>query len=161
MEEEPVTTAEAAEAADVDIPAEEETLSEAEERLVQEQEADPAVAPQNIHVPTCNLDARIPIAPQVLDADTPQISVGAADDGVEIVNLEDSEQTPVAPEPPRITPTDKRPRRRKMPAHRKKKGRLIIRLRETSSTETAEAAEDEGRPTQTADNFASQPVHRA
>jgi hypothetical protein len=80
---------------------------------------------------------------------------------VEIVNLEDSEQTPVAPEPPRITPTDKRPRRRKMPAHRKKKGRLIIRLRETSSTETAEAAEDEGRPTQTADNFASQPVHRA
>jgi hypothetical protein len=48
-----------------------------------------------------------------------------------------------------------------MPTHRKNKGRLIIRLRETSSAQTAEAAEDEGRPTQTADNFASQPVHRA
>jgi hypothetical protein len=48
-----------------------------------------------------------------------------------------------------------------MPAHRKKKGRLIIRLTETSSTQTTEAAEDEGRPTQTADNFASQPVHSA
>jgi hypothetical protein len=48
-----------------------------------------------------------------------------------------------------------------MPAHRKKKGRLIIRLRETSFAQTAEAAEEEGRPTQTADNFASQPVHSA
>jgi hypothetical protein len=48
-----------------------------------------------------------------------------------------------------------------MPAHRKKKGRLIIRLRETSSAQTAEAADDEGRPTQTADNFANQPVQKA
>jgi hypothetical protein len=47
-----------------------------------------------------------------------------------------------------------------MPAHKKKKGRLVIRLTETSSAQTAEAAEDEGRPMQTADNFASQPVHR-
>jgi hypothetical protein len=67
------------------------------------------------------LDERIPIAPQVWDADTSQIGVGAADDGVEIVNLKDSELTPVAPEPPRISPAEKRPRRWKRPANRKKK----------------------------------------
>jgi hypothetical protein len=96
--EEPTT---AAAAVDADIPVEEETLSEAEERPVtaeeetlpeaeerpaQEQEAEPAAAPSNIQVPTWNLDERIPIAPQVWDADTPQIGVGVADDGVEIVN---------------------------------------------------------------------------
>jgi hypothetical protein len=99
---EPTTTVATAEA---DVPAEEETLPEAEERPVtveeetlpeteerpaQEPEPEPA-APSNIQVPTWNLDERIPIAPQVLDADTPQIGVGAADDDVEIVNLEDSE----------------------------------------------------------------------
>jgi hypothetical protein len=185
MEEEPTT---AAAAADVNIPAEEETLPEAEEQQVtaeertlpdaeerlvmaeeetlpkveerpaQEQEADPTAALQNIQVPTWNLDERIPIAPQEWDADTPQISVGAANDGVEIIDLEDSDPRP---EPPRVSPTKPRSRRRKMPAHGKKKGRLIIRLRETSSAQTAEAAEDKGRPTQTADNFAYQHVHRA
>jgi hypothetical protein len=78
--------------------------------------------------------------------DTPQIDVGAADDDVEIVNLEDSGLTPVVPEPPRISPKEKRTRRRKRPAKRKEKGRLIIRLTETSSAQTADAAEDEGRP---------------
>jgi hypothetical protein len=160
----------------VDIPAEEETVPEAEgqpataeegplldaeERPAQEREADPAATPQNIQVPTWNLEERIPIALQEWDADTPQIGVGPADDGVEIINLEESEQTPVAPEPPCRSPAEKRARRRKMPAHRQQKGRLIIRLRETSSAHTAEAAEDEGRPTQTADNFASQPVQEA
>jgi hypothetical protein len=80
---------------------------------------------------------------------------------VEIVNLEDSELTPVVLEPPRISPKEKRTKRRKRPASRKEKGRLIIRLNETSSTQTAVAAEDEGRPNQTADNFGSQRVHNA
>jgi hypothetical protein len=88
----------------------EETLPEAEERPAEEQEADPAAALNNVQVPTWNLDTRIPIAPQVWDADTPQIGVGAADDGVEIANLEDLEPMPVAPEPPRISPTEKRPK---------------------------------------------------
>jgi hypothetical protein len=66
----------------------------------------PAAAPNNVQVPTWNLDTRIPIAPQVWDVDTPQIGVGAADDGVEIVNLEDSEPMPAAAEPPRISPKE-------------------------------------------------------
>jgi hypothetical protein len=73
------------------VTAEEETLPDAEERPAQEEEADPAAAPQNVQVPTWNLEERIPIAPQEWDADTPQIGVGAADDGVEIINLEESE----------------------------------------------------------------------
>jgi hypothetical protein len=80
---------------------------------------------------------------------------------VEIITLEDSGLTPVAPEPPRISPKEKRTKRRKRPANRKEKGRLIIQLTETSSAQTAEAAEDKGRPHQTADNFGSQPVHNA
>jgi hypothetical protein len=144
------------------VTAEEETLPEAEERPAQAQAADPVAAPGNIQVPTWNLDERIPIAPQVWDADTPQIGVGAVDDGVEIVNLEESEPAPVAPEPPRISVAENRPRRWKMTANRKKrKGRLIIRLTETISAQTAETAEDERRPNQTADNCASQPVHSA
>jgi hypothetical protein len=102
MVEEPTTTAAAAVA---DVPAKEETLPEAEERPAQEPKAEPAAAPSSIQVLTWNLDERILIAPQVWDADTPQIGVGAADDDVEVVNLEDS---PVAPEPPRISPKEKR-----------------------------------------------------
>jgi hypothetical protein len=41
------------------------------------------------------------------------------------------------------------------------KGRFIIRLRETSSAHTADATEDEGRPTQTVNNFANPPVQEA
>jgi pyruvate/2-oxoglutarate dehydrogenase complex dihydrolipoamide acyltransferase (E2) component len=118
MEEEPTTAA----AAEEDIPAEEETLPEAEgrpamaeeetlpateERPAQEQNADPAAAPQSFQVPTWNLDERIPIAPQEWDADTPQIGVRAAEDGVEIIELEDSDPRP---EPPCISPTKPRSR---------------------------------------------------
>jgi hypothetical protein len=141
--------------------AEEEDGSDEEERLAQEREADPAAAPQNLQIPPWNLDERIPFAPQEWDADTPQIGVGAADDGVEIIDLEESEQPPVVAEPPRRSPAETRARRRKRPAHRKAKGRFIIRLRETSSAHTADATEDEGRPAQTVDNFASQPVQEA
>jgi hypothetical protein len=177
-------------AAAVDISAEEETLPEAEaqpamveetlpdakerpmmaegedrpdeeERPAKEREADPAAASQNLQIPSWNLEERISFVPQEWDADTPQLGVGAADDGVEIIDLEELEQLPLVADPPRRSPAETRARRRKKPTHRKKKGRFILRLRETSSVHTAEATEDEGRPTQTADNFASQPVQEA
>jgi hypothetical protein len=53
----------------------------------------------DIQIPTWNLGERIPIAPQVWDADTPQVGVGAAEDEVDIINLDDSETTPAAAEP--------------------------------------------------------------
>jgi hypothetical protein len=109
-------------AAAADILAEEETLPEAEEqpataaegslpevekRPAQEREADPAAAPQ---IPAWNLEERIPFAPQEWDADTPQIGVGAADDGVEIIDLEESEQPPVVAETTHRSPVDTRAR---------------------------------------------------
>jgi hypothetical protein len=89
-EEQPVTAEEGTlpDAEERPVVAEEETLPEVEERPAQEREADPAAAPQNIQVPTWNLDERIPIAPQVWDADTPQISIGVADDGVEMIEIQ-------------------------------------------------------------------------
>jgi hypothetical protein len=77
---------------------------------------------------------------------------------VEIIDLEESEQPPVVAEHTRRSPAESRARRRKKPAHRRKKGRFIIRLQETSSAHTADATEDEGRPTQTVDYFANPPV---
>jgi hypothetical protein len=72
-EEQPVTAEEGTvpDAEERPVMAEEEALSEAEERPAQEREADPAAAPQSFQAPTWNLDERIPIAPQVWDADTP------------------------------------------------------------------------------------------
>jgi hypothetical protein len=63
-------------AAKADVPAEEETLPAAEERPAQELVAEPAATLNDIQVPTWNLGKRILIAPQVWDADTPQIGVG-------------------------------------------------------------------------------------
>jgi hypothetical protein len=57
--------------------AEDEDRPDEEERPAQEREADPAAAPQNLQIPSWNLEERIPIAPQEWDADTPQIGVGA------------------------------------------------------------------------------------
>jgi hypothetical protein len=142
-------------AAEADVLAEEETLPAAEEQSDQEPVAEPAAALTDIQVPTWTLGERIPIAPQVWDADTPQIGVGAAEDDVEIVILEDLGITPVPPEPPRMSPKEKRKKRRKRAAQRNEDGWLVIRLNETGSAQTAEAAEDEGRPNQTADNFGS------
>jgi hypothetical protein len=63
---------------------------------------------------------------------------------VDIVTLEDSEMTPVAPEPPRKSL--KKKKKRKRAAQRDEDGRLVIRLTEAGSAQTVEAAEDEGRP---------------
>jgi hypothetical protein len=148
-------------AAEADVPAEEETLPTAQERPAQDPVAEPAATLNDIQVPTWNLGKHILIVPQVWDADTPQIGVGAAEDDVEIVNLEDSGITPVAPEPPRMSPKEKRKKRRKRAAQRDEDGWLVIRLNEAGSAQTADAAEDEGRPNQTADNFGSRTVHSA
>jgi hypothetical protein len=63
-------------AAEVDVPAEEETLPAAEERPAKEPTAKPAATLNDIQVPTWNLGEHIPIAPQAWDADTPQIGIG-------------------------------------------------------------------------------------
>jgi hypothetical protein len=147
--------------AEADVPAEKETLPAAEERPAQKPAAGPAAALTDIQVPTWNLGERIPIAPQVWDADTPQIGVGAAEDDVEIVIMEDSGITPVTPEPPRMSPKEKRKMRRKRAAQRNEDGQLVIGLNEAGSAQTKDAAEDEGRPNQTADNFGSRTVHSA
>jgi poly-gamma-glutamate capsule biosynthesis protein CapA/YwtB (metallophosphatase superfamily) len=75
-----------------------------------------------------------------------------AEDDVDIVTLEDSEITPVALEPPRKSPKERKKKRQKRAAQRDEHGRLVIRL-------TADTAEDEGRPNQTTDNFGARTVH--
>jgi hypothetical protein len=80
---------------------------------------------------------------------------------VEIVTLKDSGITPVAPEPPRMSPKEKRKKRWKRAAQRDEDRRLVIRLREVGSAQIADTAEDEGRSNQTADNFGIQIVHSA
>jgi hypothetical protein len=110
----------------------------------------------DIQIPTWNLGERIPIAPQVWDADTPQVGVGAAQDDVDIVTLDESEITPAAPEPPRKSPKERKKKKRKRAAQRDTDGRLIIRLMEAGSAQTAEATTDEGRPDETAEVFGIQ-----
>jgi hypothetical protein len=143
-------------AAEADVPAEEEALPTA-----QAPTTEPAATLTEIQVPAWNLGECISIAPQVWDANTPQIGVGAAEDDVDIVTLEDSEITPVAPEPPRKSPKERKKKRRKRAAERDEDGRLVIRLTEAGSAQTVDAAEDEGGPNQTADNFGARTVHSA
>jgi hypothetical protein len=122
-EAQPATVEEALpEAEERPMMAEEEDRPDEEKRPAQEREADPAAAPENPQIPAWNLEERIPVAPREWDADTPQIGVGAADDGVEIIDLEESEQPPVVAEPPRRSPVETRARQRKRPAHKKRKG---------------------------------------
>jgi hypothetical protein len=89
-------------AATSDVRAEEEALPELELPTTQ------AAALTDIQIPMWNLEERIPIAPQVWDADTLQVEVGAADDDVDIVTLDDLEITHVVPEPPKKSPKDKK-----------------------------------------------------
>jgi hypothetical protein len=60
-----------------------------------------------------------------------------------------------------MSPKEKRKKRQKRAAQRNEDGRLVIRLNGAGSAQTVEAAEDEGRPNQTADNFGSRTVHSA
>jgi hypothetical protein len=148
-------------AAEADVPAEEEALLMAKALPAQAPTKEPAAALTDIQVPAWNLGERIPIAPQVWDVDTPPIGVGAVEDDVDIVTLEDSEITPVAPEPPWKLPKERKKKRQKRAAQRDEDGRLVIWLTEECSAQTADAAEDEGRPNQTTDNFGARTVHSA
>jgi hypothetical protein len=65
---------------------------------------------------------------------------------VEIVTLDDSETTPVVPEPPKKSPTEKRKKKWKKSAQPEFDGRLVIRLKKAGPTQPAEASEEEGRP---------------
>jgi hypothetical protein len=51
-------------------------------------------AEAEIQIPTWNLGGRILIEPRIWDADMPQVEVGAADEDVDIVTMDDSEITP-------------------------------------------------------------------
>jgi hypothetical protein len=91
------------------------------------------VAFKEIQIPTWNLGERIPIAPQVWDADTPQVEVGAVEDDVDIINLDDSEIMPTAPETIRKSPKEKRKKKRRRSAQEETDGRLVIQLRTAGS----------------------------
>jgi hypothetical protein len=75
--------------------------------------------------------------------------------------LDDSEITPVVPEPPRKSPKDKKKKKRKRVAQQDADGRLVIRLKKAGPAQKAEAAKDEGRPAETADILESVTVHSA
>jgi hypothetical protein len=115
----------------------------------------------NFLIPTLNLGERILIAPQIWDADTPQVGVGAAEDDVDIVTLDNFEIMPAAPEPPRKSSKDRKKKKRKRVAQRDADGRLVIWLKEAGPAQTAEAVGDEGRPDQTAEILESLIVHSA
>jgi hypothetical protein len=88
--------------------AEEEALPEPEPPTTQELATETTAAFTDIQIPRWNLGKGIPIAPHVWDADTPQVEVGATEADVNIINLDDSEITPVVPETVRKSPKENR-----------------------------------------------------
>jgi hypothetical protein len=112
-----------------------------------------------LQIPTWNLGERIPIQPQIWDADTPQVGVGAANEDVDIVTLYDSETTPAVPKPPKKSPKEKRKKKRKKWAQQESDGRLVIRLKKAGSAQPADATEDEGRPGGTTEIFYPETVN--
>jgi hypothetical protein len=83
-------------------PAAEETLPGMQLLRVQAPAADLTTAEVEIQIPTWNLGERIPISPQIWDADTLQIVEGTADEDVDIVTLDE-----VVPKPPKKSPKEK------------------------------------------------------
>jgi hypothetical protein len=81
-----------------EAPAEEEALPESEPPTAQGPTTATTAVFTDIQIPTWNLGERIPIAPKVWDADTPQVDVGTAEYNVDIINLDESEITPAVPE---------------------------------------------------------------
>jgi hypothetical protein len=103
--------------------------------------ADLTTAEVEIQIPTWNLGERIPIAPQIWDADTPQIVEGTADEDMDIVTMDKA-----VPEPPKNSPKEKRRKKRKGSAHHDPDGQRASRLQRAGPADTTETAEDEGRP---------------
>jgi hypothetical protein len=98
-----------------------------------------------IQIPTWNLGERIPIAPQIWDADTPQVVEGMTDEDVDIVTLDEA-----VPEPPK-----------KRSAHQDPDGRRASGLQRAGPADTAETEEDEGRPDNTVEILEPASVHSA
>jgi hypothetical protein len=145
---------ETAEAPATEAPAEEETLPESEPPTAQEPATAITAVFTNIQIPTWNLGERIPIVPQVWDADTPQIDVGTAGEDVEVIDQGSSEITPTVPADVGMSPKAKRKRKRRGSATKATDGRLVIRLKQSGPAQTAEATEDNERPGSTAVNQA-------
>jgi hypothetical protein len=120
-------------------PAAEETLPGMELLRAQAPAADLTTAQVEIQIPTWNLAEQIPIAPQIWDADTPQIVEETADEDVDIVTLDDAVH-----EPPKKSPKEKRRKKRKRSAHQDSDGRRASRLQRAGPADTTETAEDEG-----------------
>jgi hypothetical protein len=87
-----------------EAPAEEETLPESEPATAQGPATETTAAFTDIQIPTWNLGERLPIAPQVWDADTPQVDAGTAEEDVNLINLDQLEDTPAVPEDVRNSP---------------------------------------------------------
>jgi hypothetical protein len=147
--------------ATADALTEKETLPEPEPPTAQEPIAETMVALIDIQIPKWNLGERILIAPQVWDANTPQMEVGAAEADVDIVNLEESELTPATPETVRKSPKEKQKSKRRRSAEQETDGQLVIRLKTTGSTRPADAAEVNERPGGTANIVEPATVHSA
>jgi hypothetical protein len=99
-----------------EAPAEEETLPESEPPTAQGPAMATIAAFTDIRIPTWNLGERISIAPQVWDADTLQVDVGMAEEDVDLINLDQSEDTPAVPEDVRNSPKEKQQRKRRRSA---------------------------------------------
>jgi hypothetical protein len=99
-----------------DPPVEEEALPKPELPMAPEPVVGKTTATTDIQIPTWNLGERISIAPQIWDADTLQVGVGAADEDVDTITLNDSEITPVVPEPPKKSQKEKWKKKRKKAA---------------------------------------------
>jgi hypothetical protein len=102
-----------------------------------------------IQIPTWNLGERIPIAPQLWDANTPQVGERAValDSEVDIRTFEEEEEiTPAVAEFPRKLSKEKRKKKRRKSASWESEGQFVIRLKTLGSTQTAKAVEEEGRP---------------
>jgi hypothetical protein len=116
-----------------EAPAEEETPPESEPPTAREPIAASQAAVTDIQIPTWNLGERIPIAPQIWDADTPQVDVGMIVEDVDIVTIDPSKITPAEPEDVRKSPKEKRKKKRRRSAQQETDGRLVIRLKTTGS----------------------------
>jgi hypothetical protein len=86
--------------------AEEEALPSPVE--LHESAAGTTTAEGELQILTWDLGERIPIQPEIWDANTPQVGVGVADEEVDIVTLEDLETTPAVPEPPKKSPKEEK-----------------------------------------------------
>jgi hypothetical protein len=138
---------------------EKEALPKPELSTTQEPSAGTMAAFTDIQIRMWNLGEWIPIAPQVWDADTLQVRVGASEDDVDIINLDDSEITPAVPEPLKKSPKDKRKKGRKKLAQQEIDGRLVIRFKKAGSARPVDTAEADGRPGGTAGILETATIH--